>query len=71
LRLESGRSAASKDNKGACYGRCSAVRVWKQAKTERFLCRHLERIPLATSYPLQIEYVKNLLSRDPLNKGVA
>jgi len=45
------------------------TQVWKQSKTERFLCRHLERIPLGTSYPLQIEYVKNPLSRDPLNKG--
>ena len=41
-------------------------RVWKQTKTERFLVRHLERLPLGMPYPQQIEHVANLLGREPL-----
>src|SRR5258705_11534775 len=37
-----------------------------QTKTERFLVRHLERLPLGMSYPRQIEHVANLLGREPL-----
>src|SRR5262249_44101609 len=33
---------------------------------ERFLVRHLERLPLQMPYPEQIGYVQNVLSRDPL-----
>ena len=39
---------------------------WRQDKTERFLVRHLERLPLQMPYPEQIQHVANLLSRDPL-----
>ncbi len=41
-------------------------RVLRQTKTERFLVRHLERLPLQMSYPRQIEHVANLLGREPL-----
>jgi hypothetical protein len=41
-------------------------RVMRQSKTERFLVRHLERLPLHMSYPRQIEHVANLLGREPL-----
>jgi hypothetical protein len=43
------------------------ARLWRQAKTERFLVRHLERLPLQMPYPQQIQHVANLLSRDPLH----
>jgi hypothetical protein len=40
--------------------------TWKQDRTERFLVRHLERLPLGMAYPQQVEHVRYLLSRDPL-----
>jgi hypothetical protein len=46
-----------------------ANRFWKQRKTEKFLVRHLERLPLQTPYPEQIGYVANLLGRDPLKRA--
>lgn len=42
------------------------ARTWKQEKKERYLVRHLERIPLQTPYPVQINHVSGLLSREPL-----
>ncbi|MBN8963039.1 MAG: hypothetical protein J0H71_18045 [Rhizobiales bacterium] len=44
-----------------------AARVWKQAYTERFDVRHLERLPLNTPYPAQVQHVATLLQRPPLN----
>jgi hypothetical protein len=41
-------------------------RVLRQSKTERFLVRHLERLPLGMPYPQQIEHVANMLGREPL-----
>jgi hypothetical protein len=41
-------------------------RVLRQTKIERFLVRHLERLPLGMPYPQQIEHVANLLGREPL-----
>lgn len=41
--------------------------LWKQDKIERFDVVHLERIPLGTPYPTQIEHVRALLSRPPLD----
>jgi hypothetical protein len=43
--------------------------IWKQQKTERFFVRHLERLPLQTPYPRQVQHVANMLSRPPLDKG--
>jgi len=43
-----------------------ARRIWKQDKTERFLVRHLERLPLGMPYPAQIEHVAGILAREPL-----
>lgn len=42
------------------------ARTVRQSKTERFLVRHLERLPLGMPYPEQVQHVTNLLSRDPL-----
>jgi hypothetical protein len=42
---------------------------WRQAVDEKFLVRHLERLPLGTPYPLQVEHVARLLDRPPLNDG--
>jgi hypothetical protein len=39
----------------------------KQTPAERTDCRHLERLPLGTSYPAVVQRVKDLLSRPPLN----
>ena len=44
-------------------------RCWRQGKIERFLVRHLERLPLQMPYPEQISHVANLLSRDPLKRA--
>lgn len=41
-------------------------RVLQQSKSERFLVRHLERLPLGMPYPQQIRHVANLLGREPL-----
>lgn len=51
---------------GTEWIRDEKTRVSKQSRTERFLVRHLERLPLGMSYPNQIQHVANLLSRDPL-----
>lgn len=48
------------------YVRDDKNRVLRQSKTERFLVRHLERLPLGMPYPQQIEHVANLLGREPL-----
>lgn len=40
--------------------------TWRQQSTEKFLVRHLERLPLGTPYPQQVQHVANLLGRDPL-----
>jgi hypothetical protein len=37
-----------------------------QKPAERFDVRHLERLPLGTSYPAVVAHVQNLLSRPPL-----
>jgi hypothetical protein len=42
----------------------------KQKADERFHVVHLERLPLGMAYPMQIEYVRRLLERAPLD-GVA
>lgn len=42
------------------------ARTWKQQREERFLVRHLERLPLQQPYPVQIQYVASMLGRDPL-----
>jgi hypothetical protein len=44
-------------------------KIAKQAKTERFFVRHLERLPLGMSYPAQIQHVANLMGREPLSFG--
>ena len=46
-----------------------AKELWRQAKTERFYVRHLERLPLQMPYPQQVQHMLNLLSRDPLTKA--
>jgi hypothetical protein len=45
------------------------ARTWKQTKIERFLVRHLERLPLQMPYPDQEAHVRNLLARPPLNSA--
>jgi hypothetical protein len=47
------------------------AQTWKQDRIERFDVRHLERVPLGTSYPLVVQHVGTLLSRPPLNAGAA
>jgi hypothetical protein len=37
-----------------------------QKKAQRFLVKHLERLPLGLSYPVQIQHVSELLARPPL-----
>lgn len=44
-----------------------AARTWKQVYEERFDVRHLERLPLETAYPVQVQHVAALLQRPPLN----
>lgn len=44
-----------------------ATRTWRQDCEERFDVRHLERLPLSTPYPAQIQHVATLLQRPPLN----
>ena len=36
----------------------------------KYRCVHLERIPLQTSYPVQVQHVANLLNRAPLKGNV-
>ncbi|KRR10039.1 hypothetical protein CQ12_06025 [Bradyrhizobium jicamae] len=43
-----------------------ASKVLRQERIESFHVRHLERLPLGTPYPAQIQHVANLLARDPL-----
>jgi hypothetical protein len=43
--------------------------TWKQDRTEHFDVRHLERLPLGLSYPVQVARVAALLQRPPLNAG--
>jgi hypothetical protein len=43
----------------------------KQPSEERFHIVHLERLPLGTSYPDQIVYVRNLMRREPLRSKKA
>jgi hypothetical protein len=38
----------------------------KQTPAEHFDVRHLERLPLGTSYPAVVQHIKDLLSRPPL-----
>jgi hypothetical protein len=38
-----------------------------QVKAERVNVRHLERLPLGTSYPAIVQHVKDLLARPPLS----
>jgi hypothetical protein len=42
------------------------ARTWKQEKTERFLVRHIERLPLQTPYPAQVSRVTQMLGMEPL-----
>jgi hypothetical protein len=42
-------------------------RLWREDQTEHFDIKHLERLPLGSSYPSQVSHVGNLLSRAPLN----
>jgi hypothetical protein len=41
-------------------------RVIREQRVESFHVRHLERLPLGTPYPTQIQHVANLLGREPL-----
>lgn len=41
-------------------------KTWREDFEERFLVRHLERLPLQMSYPRQVAHVADLLQRDPL-----
>lgn len=43
-------------------------KTYKQLREERFYVRHLERLPLQTPYPQQVQHVANLLTRPPLNR---
>lgn len=45
------------------------ARQWCQERSEHFDCRHLERIPLGTSYPAVVQHVASMLTRPPLNAG--
>jgi hypothetical protein len=45
------------------------TKTWRQDSVERFLVRHLARLPLQMPYPEQVEHVANLLARDPLNRA--
>jgi hypothetical protein len=42
------------------------AQCWRQAKTEHFDVRHLQRLPLGMPYPEQVQHVANVLSRPPL-----
>ena len=42
------------------------AKFWKQESDERFLVRHLERLPLGMASPLQVQHVANMLGREPL-----
>jgi hypothetical protein len=55
---------------GEEWDRNDAKQIWRQQKTEKFLVRYIERLPLQTPYPQQIEHVTQLLERDPL-RGAA
>jgi hypothetical protein len=41
--------------------------MWRQDRVEHFDVRHLERLPLGLSYPVQVARVAALLQRPPLN----
>lgn len=45
------------------------ARHFKQKSTEHFEARHLERLPLGTSYVDVVAHVGNVLARPPLNAG--
>lgn len=47
----------------------SKAEFWKQDRTEQFLVRHLERLPLQMPYPQQVQHVANMLARPPLKDG--
>jgi hypothetical protein len=41
----------------------------RQDRTEHFDVRHLQRLPLGMSYPVQVQHVADVLARPPLNAG--
>jgi hypothetical protein len=44
-------------------------KLWRQAKTERFHVITLKRLPLHTPYPEQVDFVADVLSRDPFRRA--
>jgi len=42
------------------------LKTWTQKSDEFFDVRHLERLPLGTPYPAQVQHVASLLTRPPL-----
>jgi hypothetical protein len=52
-------------DEGSDYERHCGIPT-KQTKVERVDVRHLQRLPLGLSYPLQVQHVSNLLARPPL-----
>jgi hypothetical protein len=51
---------------GSALERHCGLTADKQKPGERMDVRHLERLPLGTSYPVVVQHVKTLLSRPPL-----
>jgi hypothetical protein len=47
----------------------TAARYWKQDRSEHFDARHVHRLPLGLSYPVQIQHFSGLLQRPPLTNG--
>jgi len=44
-------------------------KVSREKSRTRFELRHLERLPLETTYPAQVEYVASLMAREPLARN--
>lgn len=52
-------------DEGSDYERHTGLPT-KQTKVERIDVRHLQRLPLGLSYPVQVQHVSDLLARPPL-----
>lgn len=61
--------AAGVIDTGSDYERHIGQTEHLQSDAERIDVRHLERLPLGLSYPAQVQYVSDLLQREPLYSG--
>ncbi|HWK96172.1 MAG TPA: hypothetical protein VNR39_12190 [Pseudolabrys sp.] len=51
-------------------GTYPASTAWVQKRIEYFDVRHLERLPLGMPYPAQVDHIRGLLQRPPLDKAI-